>query len=120
MKRCLSVIMVMVTILIFSACEKRHQTILFSASFSQLYMEASGGELIVEIESNQQWTASCDQNWVSVSPTSGNGNGTVVCVVQPNTKEEADNFTLSFALGKGFSPLLTYTYTVPRRGVETK
>ena len=37
----------------------------------------SGLETSISVESNAAWTVSCDAGWLEVSPSNGEGNGTV-------------------------------------------
>lgn len=54
-------------------------------------VSAAGEELTIEVTSNVDWTASADQDWVSVNPSSGKGSADAAKVkvtVDPNEAEE--------------------------------
>ena len=54
-------------------------------------VSAAGEELTIEVTSNVDWTASADQDWVSVDPSSGKGSADAAKVkvtVDPNEAEE--------------------------------
>ena len=54
-------------------------------------VSAAGEELTIEVTSNVDWSASADQDWVSVDPSSGKGSAEVAKVkvtVDPNETED--------------------------------
>jgi endonuclease/exonuclease/phosphatase family metal-dependent hydrolase len=55
-----------------------------SVSPSIVNADANGGNYSVGIEANLPWTASSNVGWISVSPRSGGGNGTVAVKVDAN------------------------------------
>ncbi len=56
----------------------------FVLDVNKLNMPIDGGSSTVSITGNATWTASSDQSWLSVSPTSGSGNNTLSFTVQAN------------------------------------
>ncbi|GAB5558937.1 MAG: hypothetical protein SynsKO_05840 [Synoicihabitans sp.] len=48
-----------------------------------------GGSITIDISSNTSWFVETDKPWVSVSPNSGGGNGTVTLVVESNDTSES-------------------------------
>ena len=58
---------------------------------TSVLVSAAGEELTIEVTSNVDWTASADQDWVSVNPSSGKGSADAAKVkvtVDPNEAEE--------------------------------
>ena len=56
---------------------------------------SSSSETTFMITSNTSWTVSSDQSWCSVSPSSGNNNGTVTIKVSENTSTSFRNATIT-------------------------
>lgn len=54
---------------------------------SSLTFDATAGSQTVTITSNVNWTASSDQSWLSVSPTSGSNDGVLTVTTQANPGE---------------------------------
>lgn len=46
---------------------------------------SSGGQLTITIQSDTSWIVSSSETWLTMSPASGNKNGTVTVTVAPNT-----------------------------------
>ena len=63
---------------------------------------AEGGEYIVHVTSNQSWSVVVAEAWMTVSPTSGFGNGTITVVVAPlmSTRPRTGNITIKAESGK--------------------
>ena len=62
--------------------------------------EASGSlEKSISVTSNVDWTVSCPDAWVTVSPNSGTGNGTFKISVTANEKFEARSSTVTVKAG---------------------
>ncbi len=61
-----------------------------------------GGEVSISVTSNTSWTISSDKDWVTLSRTSGTGDGIIDITVAENTttKTEIAIVTLTTALGK--------------------
>jgi len=49
---------------------------------------ADGGSCTVELNSNGEWSINTTAEWLTVSPTSGNGDVTLTLVAQPNTTQQ--------------------------------
>ena len=56
-----------------------------SFGVESLNVTAEGGTYTAELKSNGDWTIGSTAEWLTVSPTSGNGNATLTFEVQPNT-----------------------------------
>lgn len=56
-----------------------------SFGVESLNVAAEGGTYTAELKSNGDWTIGSTAEWLTVSPTSGNGNATLTFEVQPNT-----------------------------------
>ena len=56
-----------------------------SFGVESLNVTAEGGTYTAELKSNGEWTIGSTAEWLTVSPTSGNGNATLTFEVQPNT-----------------------------------
>ena len=59
-------------------------------------IEYAGGTFNINVSSNIFWSVSSNQQWATVSPTSGNGDYQVTVTVQENKKITADNAVLTF------------------------
>lgn len=57
---------------------------------------AAGGSLNVTVSSNANWTAASDAEWLTVSPTSGNGNATLTVTATENTDYESRTAHVKF------------------------
>jgi hypothetical protein len=57
----------------------------FNLSATSLTFTATGESKSVEITTNETWTATSDQTWLSVTPSSGTGNMTLVFTANANT-----------------------------------
>lgn len=66
-----------------------------------------GGSLKVDVESNQDWTLSCDSGWFSATPLSGSGNGSVTVSAVANEDVTTRTGTVSFTSASGTSKQLT-------------
>lgn len=58
-----------------------------------------GGEYEVKVMSNQSWSATCGESWLSVSPSSGEGDATVKITVAERMTEAADQGSVTFTAG---------------------
>ena len=62
--------------------------------------DASGSpEKSISVTSNVDWTVSCPDTWVTVSPAAGTGNGTFKITVTANDKFEARSSTVTVKAG---------------------
>lgn len=79
---------------------------------------AEGGSVALEVTSNVDWTASADQDWVSVDPVTGEGAeeaAKVTVSVEPNEAEEARTATVTVKAEK-----LTKTLKITQAGATGK
>ena len=77
-------------------------TVIPELSLSDLAVnfEASGSlEKNISVTSNVDWTVSCPDAWVTVSPASGTGNGSFKVTVTANDKFEARSSTVTVKAG---------------------
>lgn len=72
-----------------------YEALKFSAEIvSGSSLSAAGGEAVVEVSGNVEWTATVSGG-ASVSPASGKGNGTVTVTVPANTAATAAEYTVT-------------------------
>ncbi len=82
-----------------------------------LNVAAEGGTYTAELKSNGDWTIGSIAEWLTVTPTSGNGDATLIFEVQPNltgqvrnqeitatTKDNAASMTISQVAGSDPAP----------------
>lgn len=67
-----------------------------SVSTTNLF-EAAGGSQSINVSSNVDWEATADQDWITLSPTSGSNNGTVEITLSPNTSGVERSGTVTVA-----------------------
>ena len=65
-----------------------------SFGVQSLSVAAEGGDYTVELKSNGDWSIGSASDWLTVLPTSGNGNATLKLVAQPNTSEQSRSVEL--------------------------
>ena len=82
MRRTTIALTIALHVLVLASCE--HPTML-SVSQTALSFENSGGDQSVTITANKVWTASSNQGWLRVSPSSGEGNATLSISCEGNT-----------------------------------
>ena len=66
-----------------------------SLSVSDMEFAAGSGSKIFSIKSNTTWAVSSNENWCSVSPTSGSGDGSVTVSVDENTSSSSRTATIT-------------------------
>ena len=77
------------------SCTKPMETVL-SLSDLAANFEATGSlEKTVSVTSNYDWTVSCPETWVSISPASGTGNGTFKITAAENKTFETRSATVT-------------------------
>ena len=77
------------------SCTKPMETVL-SLSDLAANFEATGSlEKTVNVTSNYDWTVSCPEAWVSISPAAGSGNGSFKITVAENTSFENRSATVT-------------------------
>ena len=69
---------------------------------------SAGDSFTITVQSNVSWTAIDDKPWVSLSPTSGTGNGTIIATVNENTETSSRTWHVTVA-GGGLTIARTYT-----------
>ena len=60
-----------------------------SFEVATLNVAAEGGTCSTELKSNGEWSIGSTAEWLTVSPTSGNGDATITFEVQPNSDEHS-------------------------------
>ena len=76
---------------------------------------ASAGSTLVALTSNTTWGVSSNAAWLTVSPSSGIGDGSVSLSAQANTATTARSATVTFVTTSG-SPQVTRTVSVTQPG----
>ena len=66
-----------------------------SLDLNNIEFTAANGSRAFNIKTNTSWTASSDQSWCSVSPTSGKNNGSVTVMVEENTSTSPRTATVT-------------------------
>jgi pectate lyase len=79
-----------------------------SVSPTSLWFGSAAGSAPVAVTANVSWTASDDQSWLSVAPTSGANNGSVSVSATANTGTSSRSGTVSLA-GGGFTRVVGVT-----------
>ena len=92
MKKNLLYVFMTLATLLFTACEQNQldntqNTI--SCTPSDTVIAAEGGEFVVAISSSTAWSATTNQKWVTISPTSGQGDAYVTIHVAAGEQAEA-------------------------------
>lgn len=80
-------------------------------SVQTLNFTNSAGSQDITITSNTHWTISGVTNWITLSKTEGNNNGTVTITVNANTTESVRNAVLTVSGSNGISKQLTVNQT---------
>lgn len=108
MKKNLLYVFITLATLLFTACEQNQldtqNTI--SCTPSDTVIAAEGGEFVVAISSSTAWSATTNQKWITISPTSGQGDAYVTIQVAAGEQAEAK---VLFATGEN-----TATLTITR------
>lgn len=78
MKRILYITLAIITLV---ACNKTEDQTL-EVNTNALTFDAAEGQSVINIISNQSWTATIDQDWASINMTHGTGNATIVVSVK--------------------------------------
>lgn len=60
-------------------------------------VSSTGASNSIEIESNTTWTASCVADWITLSPTNGDGTSTLQITIKPNTDTNTREATVQVA-----------------------
>lgn len=78
-----------------------------SASFSE-----SGGQSVISITSNTNWTVTGAPSWLTVTPMQGKGNGTIMLNAQKNTDKQSRSCVLYVNAGSA-STVITVSQSGP-------
>lgn len=70
-----------------------------SVSLPSVNFQESGGTQSVPITSNTNWTVGGNPSWLTVTPMSGSGNGSIMLTAQANTEESGRNCVLFIQAG---------------------
>ena len=79
-----------------------------AVSPASLSFANSGGDATLSIESNAAWTVSASDRWLSVSPASGSGNGSVTVTAAENGGDER-TATVTVAISATLKQTITVT-----------
>lgn len=79
------IMLAVVLVILAASCGKKVEV---SFATSEINMAPEGGEVEVALTSNGDWTVNSTPDWLTVSPTSGNGSTTLVVAAGPNTGTE--------------------------------
>ncbi|MBV6513794.1 MAG: T9SS type A sorting domain-containing protein [Ignavibacteriales bacterium] len=60
---------------------------------------AEGGSFTISVTATCNWTASESANWITITPSSGNGNGSINVTVDPNTSFNSRSDIIAIASG---------------------
>ena len=80
----------------FVACNDEEKGASFSLDKSEITFGAEGGADVVLVESNDSWTVSVSEPWLSVSPASGTGNAACHVVVDSSLVSEVRSASVRF------------------------
>ena len=70
--------------LLLLGCKPEPKVIELSVSDKTVAFETAGGDKTVTVTCNDAWTASCNANWVTLAPKSGEGNGSIKITATAN------------------------------------
>lgn len=68
----------------------------FSSSEKELSFNSTGGTASVEISADDSWTATTNEDWISISPASGTGSSNISITVQDNPSISERNGNVKF------------------------
>jgi hypothetical protein len=115
MKRIIILFLAVFTgLMITSSCSKDEvasDTPTLSVNPENVSATTAAGSYTVNITSNVSWTATSSETWCSITPASGDGNGTLTIIVAANTAIETRTATVTVKAGA-----LTKTVTVTQLG----
>ena len=97
MNRLYKIALGLIVCLPFVACnEEDENAVGFSLDKSELIFAAEGGADVLLVESNDSWTVSVSEPWLSVSPASGTGNAACHIVVDSSLVNDMRTASLRF------------------------
>ena len=85
-------------LLLFS-CDPTQKEIELSVSDKSVSFETAGGDKTVTITCNDSWTVNSTADWITVSPKSGSGNGSIKITATANTGFEVRSADISVSAG---------------------
>ena len=88
-------------------------TPVFEVTPTSLSYSASGGSETVTITSNQSWTATTSDAWLSISEAAGEGNATLTITAEENTSIAERTGKVTFSAGGK-----TYTVSITQKGAD--
>jgi hypothetical protein len=65
------------SLLMFTSCEEKSRNSGLTLDKADIEVLSIGGMTLINVNTEQTWTAGVDANWVTVSPVSGNGSGAI-------------------------------------------
>lgn len=86
-------------------------TPVLSASIATVELASAGGQEAVSVTSNLSWLASSSEGWLSVTPATGSGNGSLLITAVPNTGEKSRTATVTLADTDNSIPSVTISVT---------
>ena len=92
MKRAFIFLLSLTAGMLLASCE---QPTMLSVSQTALSFENGGGNQSVTLTANKVWTASSNQGWLRVSPSSGEGNSTLSISCEGNTTYDTRTGTIT-------------------------
>lgn len=100
--------------------QERGNSEYISTDTSELMFAANGETKVVEIESNIEWTTSCNAGWITLSPTTGkSGTTTMYIAVTANTQSEERTATI-IVKGKSYYSNIEKKITVVQQGKKNE
>ena len=96
-----SVLAVAAAVLALVACQKEEAKSdpSISVNPTSASIEQAGGSVTISVTSNTSWTAASDATWLTVSPASGNGNGSVTLSADENESGASRTAKVTFTAG---------------------
>ena len=75
-----------------------------------LSFDLSGSTKEIAIDSNTEWVVTASDNWITVTPTSGSGDGTITITVAPNVSGRTGSITVMST-----DSAITHTITIEQK-----
>lgn len=99
----------------FVCCDSDTENFLFTLDQTEMRVDASGGEIVVTLSTNDEWTVSTPTEWISLSHLAGDGSEEITITVKKNKKYEEREAKIIFS-GRD----LTATLTIIQAAKEKK
>ena len=97
------IILLAAVLSIFTACKDKNQPSSITCEPASKMVSLSGDEFIVTLKSTAAWTATASQTWVSIHPSSGQGDAFVTITVAAG---DAGSANVLFSNGEGTATLV--------------